>query len=166
MLEVSLRPFSEGTLQTVSCSCLNEKVATSRRRSPVIGSTTLPLRALGVLECICAVQPDIRVLRGPRGSSAQLAQAPSPRERRPPLRLTGPATSRAATLMRVLVHLLIRCTLTFLNKIHHRPSKVGPWTTEPWNSSQLRRKGTARRGGFFSDHMQNQSKHKPFMSQQ
>ena len=27
MMEVSLCPFSEGTLQTVSCSCLNEKVA-------------------------------------------------------------------------------------------------------------------------------------------
>ena len=27
MMEVSLCPFAEGTLQTVSCSCLNEKVA-------------------------------------------------------------------------------------------------------------------------------------------
>ena len=29
MMEVTLCPFSEGTLQTVSCSCLNEKVVRS-----------------------------------------------------------------------------------------------------------------------------------------
>ena len=165
MLEVSLRPFSEETLQTVSCSCLNEKVATSRRRSPVIGSTRCPCgpASSGVHLCSAARHP-----RAPRATwqlTATRASAQSSRKKAT-TSLDQSCHFQSVTLMRVLVHLLIRCTLTFLNKIHHRPSKVGPWTTEPWKSSQLWRKGAARRGGFFSDQMQNQSKHKPFMSQQ
>ena len=69
MLEVSLRPFSEETLQTVSCSCLNEKVAISRRRSPVIGSTRCPCGPGSSGLHLCSAARDQRAPQGSVGRS-------------------------------------------------------------------------------------------------